>query len=404
MARWIPIKNSDGKGGVRYREHATRKHGIMPDRYYMLTYWWRGKSTADGVGWASDGWTPSKCFNLLAEIKQNQATGDGPCTLKEMREIAEETKAAEKQKRATEAKQTFPIFFKEIFLPDAEVRWKPETLRKAREHVKNWIAPVCGELPMRELSIVHANRIKSNLSAAGSSPRQMQYVFRTFAMVWGAAIDYGYVNAQCPTKSASFRLPKVDNERKKYLSREEEKLLFEKVAERSLNAYRIAVVAIDTGMRFSEIAALSWDCVDFKDKSIVILDTKGYIDRIVPMTTRVTELLRFMRETGLVFPNTAGGVQKSVPSSFIRAVADSGLNSDVRNKKMRVSFYTLRHTFASRLVQAGVDIYRIQRLLGHSTIDMTQRYSKLTQDNLRDAVGKIESPTVSQLKKRGHVI
>ncbi len=45
---------------------------------------------------------------------------------------------------------------------------------------------------------------------------------------------------------------------------------------------------------------------------------------------------------------------------------DAELNDGVENKKMRTSFHTLRHTYASRMVQAGVDLYRVQRLLGHS--------------------------------------
>jgi site-specific recombinase XerD len=57
---------------------------------------------------------------------------------------------------------------------------------------------------------------------------------------------------------------------------------------------------------------------------------------------------------------------------------------------MKASFHTLRHTYASRLVQAGVDLYRVQRLLGHSTPVMTARYSKLADDDLRDAVHVME--------------
>lgn len=401
MSKWKSIKNSDGKGGVRYREHKTRKHGIIPDRYYMLTYRWKGKSTADGVGWASDGWTPGKCFRLLEEIRRNQSTGKGPCTLKEMRELAEVEKEEQRKRKDAEKSQTFSAFFEDIFLPDAETRWKPETLRKTKEHVKNWIDPVTKSTPFRELSIVHANRIKSNLSAAGSSPRTMQYVFRNFAMIWDTAADYGYTDKICPTKLKSFRLPKVDNERKRYLSRLEEEVLFRKIIARSRTAYNIAVIAVDTGMRFSEIAKLTWDCVDFSRKAIAVVDTKGKVDRYIPMTERAAEtLIGIKSKSKLVFPNSKGLVMREVPSSFNRAVVDSGINKSVTNKKMRASFYTLRHTYASRLIQSGVDLYRVQRLLGHSTPIMTQRYAKLSDENLREAVNSIENGNnIIQFKK-----
>ncbi len=102
---WISIKDSDGKGGVRYREHPTRKHGILPDRYYAIRYWWwtesretgelkKGMKT-EGVGWASDGVKPSLCFDLLKRIKRNQKAGKGPCTLKEWRDAEAAEKKAE---------------------------------------------------------------------------------------------------------------------------------------------------------------------------------------------------------------------------------------------------------------------------------------------------------------------
>lgn len=71
-SKWIPLKNADGKGGVRYRKHPTRKHGAVPDRYYVINYWWQKKTVSEAVGWASEEWTPSECFRQLAMIKHNQ--------------------------------------------------------------------------------------------------------------------------------------------------------------------------------------------------------------------------------------------------------------------------------------------------------------------------------------------
>ena len=53
-------------------------------------------------------------------------------------------------------------------------------------------------------------------------------------------------------------------------------------------------------------------------------------------------------------------------------------------------FHSLRHTFASWLVQTGVDLYTVQKLMGHSTISMTERYAHLAPDNLKSAVKKLE--------------
>lgn len=405
MARWKTLKNADGKGGVRYREHPTRKHGAVPDRYYTLSYWWKKKSISEALGWASEQWTPSKCFEILAELKHNQTTGKVPCTLSEMREQSESEKETERKAQAAERQQTFKAFFDDIFLPDAKTRWKPQTTEKAIQHVKNWIDPTTGDIPMRELGLASINKIKANLSKIGRTPRMQQYVFRTFSMVWNAAFDHGFVNGPCPTKSTSFRLPKVDNERQRYLTIDEEITLLEKVMARSKQAHDMALVSLDAGLRFSEIASLTLGSVNIEKDSLQVLDSKGG-DRIVPMTARLSVLFELMapgKPSDLVFPNAKDQVHKEAPSAFRTAVLDAELNKGILNKKLRASFHTLRHTFASRQVQAGVDLYRVQRLLGHSTPMMTARYSKLADSDLRQAIQAMEQDKIIR-QSNGKVI
>lgn len=252
---------------------------------------------------------------------------------------------------------------------------------------------------MRDIKLSHIKKIRANLAKEGRSPRTQQYVFRTFAMVWDAARDEGLVKGPAPTKSKSFRLPKVDNERQRYLTIDEETLLLEKVKARGAAAHSMTILSIDTGMRFKEIARLTWGCVELDEDSIKVLDSKGH-DRYVPMTARVKSLFDSM-EAGkgkdLVFPTRKGTIQTHVPSSFTRGVVDSKLNDDIDDPKLKASFHTLRHTYASRMVQAGVDLYRVQRLMGHSTPVMTARYSKLADNDLKQAVETMER--ASEIKK-----
>jgi integrase len=123
------------------------------------------------------------------------------------------------------------------------------------------------------------------------------------------------------------------------------------------------------------------------------------------LTQRVLELFKSLevgRGDDLLFPARGGKVHYQVPSSFKRGVADAKLNNGITNRKMKASFHTLRHTFASRLVQAGVDLYRVQRLLGHSTPVMTARYSKLADDDLREAMQAMER--ANEVKKGAKII
>ncbi len=389
MAKWKPLKNADGRGGVRFREHKNRKHGAIPDRYFVIYYKRKGKLFEEAVGWAGDGWTPTKCFELLAEIKRNYKMGKSPSTLKEMRELADEEK---KEKQAQEEKRrgrTLKDFFYNTYYPSARVRWTKETAEKPEIHVRLWIDPVTGGTPFDELDITHVQQILRNLAEAGRSNRTQQYVFRTFSMIWNAAVDHGLTDKRCPTKVASFRLPKIDNERQRYLTLEEERIILQKIHARSPQAHNMAVISLYTGMRWREVARLRWWCLDVASRRISVLNTKGKKDRVLPMPNRVVDLINSMPSQDpdkLVFPDPDGELQPLVVNPVREAFKESGLNDNVTDKKMRASFHSLRHTYASRLVQGGVDLYRVQKLMGHSTLAMTARYSKLADENLHQAV------------------
>jgi site-specific recombinase XerD len=72
-------------------------------------------------------------------------------------------------------------------------------------------------------------------------------------------------------------------------------------------------------------------------------------------------------------------------------VASLGLNKGITDRRDKFVFHSLRHSFASWLVQAGQPLYTVARLLGHSTTAMTERYSHLCPDNFRNAVNCLEA-------------
>ncbi len=387
-------KGSTRFPGVRYRQHSSRKVGVQYDRFFFIRHTVDGKRIEEAVGWMSEKWTAEKAFNLLSELKRNKRIGEGPRTLEEKRAIEDAVKAAAAKEARAQQKRDIPFkkFFKTVVLPDMQGRLKPETVEKAESHVRIWLAPVVGVLPFRLITLDHVETIRTNLITAKRTPRTQQYVFGTFSTIWNYAEDHGLTQKRCPTKAKSFRLPKVDNEKQRYLTIDEERRLLLAVRQRGEGAHRMAMVSFDMGLRFKEVASLTWGCVDLDAGTVKVLDSKGH-DRYVPMTSRVRVLIESMvpgRPSELVFPDRYGQRMKQVPSSFKRGVVDAGLNEGVDNPKLKASFHCLRHTYASRLVQAGVDLYRVQRLLGHSTPVMTARYSKLADSDLKAAVEKME--------------
>ena len=79
------------------------------------------------------------------------------------------------------------------------------------------------------------------------------------------------------------------------------------------------------------------------------------------------------------------------PKTFSRVVESLGLNKGVTDPRHKVTFHTLRHTFASWLVSSGTSLYTVKELLGHKTSAMVERYSHLSQEAQRQAVGVIPS-------------
>jgi len=152
------------------------------------------------------------------------------------------------------------------------------------------------------------------------------------------------------------------------------------------------------GLRAGEVFALTWGCVDFGHGALTLLDTKSR-DRVVYMTQQVREML-LGRERGqpsdLVFPARGGGKIEAISKTFDKVVEAVGLNDGILDARQKVCFHTLRHTFASWHVQNGTDLYVVQKLLGHSTLTMTQRYAHLAPDTLRKATDMFDNSLKNQ--------
>ena len=130
-----------------------------------------------------------------------------------------------------------------------------------------------------------------------------------------------------------------------------------------------------------EIFGLKWQDVDFKREFIYLYNTKNVDQREVPLNENVKRVLIQIKrhpKSEYVFCNTDGSQRKDIRFSFFTALKKSGI------KEFR--FHDLRHTFASHLVMAGVDLNTVRELLGHKTIKMTLRYSHLSPYHKRRAV------------------
>ncbi len=171
---------------------------------------------------------------------------------------------------------------------------------------------------------------------------------------------------------------KEDNQRLRYLEEAEIKKLIE-ACQACIKP--IVIVAANTGMRKGEMLNLKWRDVDLQRGIIYLLDTKNSEKREVFLNEVVVGTLRALAHhptSEYVFCKANGSKYNDIKGYFGAALK----KCDILNFK----FHDLRHTFASHLVMAGVDLKTVQELLGHKTMEMTLRYSHLSPDHKKRAV------------------
>ena len=188
------------------------------------------------------------------------------------------------------------------------------------------------------------------------------------------AKEWGYIE-QVP----KIKLFKENNQRVRYLTEEEEEKLL-KLAPEPLKS--IIIIALNTGMRQGEILNLKWRDIDLNEGIIIIQDSKSKEKRIIYMNQFTKEVflnLLSNKSKEYVFEKEGKKLDTFYISHlFAKLVKQAGIK-DFR-------FHDLRHTFASRLVMAGVNLKTIQELLGHKDYKMSLRYSHLSPEIKKQAV------------------
>lgn len=149
------------------------------------------------------------------------------------------------------------------------------------------------------------------------------------------------------------------------------------------------VISLQTGMRAGEQYGLRWSDVDMKHKQIHVRESKNGTERYIPMLPEVEAAFRELKRMGLTRKDRAEGQPNDSPDDCCFALADpkkwwKAVLKEARVKKYR--WHDNRHTFCSRLVQAGKSIKIVQDLAGHRDIKMTARYAHLDQQSKRDAL------------------
>jgi integrase len=272
--------------------------------------------------------------------------------------------------------------------------------------------------PLHAFNPFMVEGMRQRWKKAGMLPRSINRDIQRLQSILARAVEWGVIDLH-PLKG--LKPMKADKTgRVRFLTTQEEAVLRKALADREeklrqarirFNTWRIArgrkplperegdlldhirplvLVALNTGLRRGELLGLKWGSVNFPAKLLTVTaaTAKSGHTRRVPLNTEALATLTAWHERqrkpaaeALVFPGHDGERMTRIDTAWGTLMKTAGL------KNFRL--HDCRHHFASRLVQAGVDLYTVKELLGHSEIAMTEKYSHLAPDNLRLAVEKV---------------
>jgi integrase len=158
---------------------------------------------------------------------------------------------------------------------------------------------------------------------------------------------------------------------------------------------QVVTLALHTGMRKGELLNLTWENVNLGERYIELTDQKNGEHSFITLDQTAIDTLRSIPrrvDSKYVFTGkVTGKPYYELKRHFEKAVIDAGL--------VGVSFHTLRHTCASQLVMARVDLVAVKEILRHKSIDTTMRYSHLSPAHKKSAVDTLEKVLLAKVEK-----
>ncbi|PLX83672.1 MAG: site-specific integrase [Desulfuromonas sp.] len=325
----------------------------------------------------------SKIFTANFTIKgKRYFFSTGKTTKREARAV----EAAERQKILNRSKLTPQEQGARTLLLDAidqtyEARWKhgKDSMRSYRRAIN--LAAIIGNMKVSDITESTISQLTKTLESKGYSVATINRYLACLKTVL----------KQAKQPSGAIKLKKERSSRLRVISKPEEAKIVNLLRQTDHGTRRqyfpdvadLVEVLVDTGMRLSEALNMHYEDVDFDSGLISIWVNKGDRPRSIPMTRRVRGILERRRTDNPIQPFTLKPHQAETAWRWVRK--ELGLEGE-----KEFVLHALRHTTASRMVNAGIDLYVVKEMLGHGTIQVTERYAHLAPHKLAHAVTVLE--------------
>jgi integrase len=264
--------------------------------------------------------------------------------------------------------------------------------------IRRHLRPAFGEFDLPAIGAVQLDAFRQTKREL--SPKTLANILTLLGSMLRLALDLGWLavvprvkKPKCPIDAASFAFLETQGQIDDFLRA---------AAAAGVDVFVLYATAIYTGMRSGELAALRWTDISLPRRMITVQrshdgPTKNGRSRHVPIGNALLPILTQWRQQNpspLVFPNRDGN--QHAPSARIfqerlHMVLDAaGFAKPKTGRNIHaLHFHSLRHTFASHWAMSGGDMWKLQRILGHQSIDMTMRYSHLCPSAFADDMDRL---------------
>ena len=383
----------------------------------------RGKECGKGIYQRKDGLYHARFVDKAGKRHEKYFQ-----TIPEARNWIEQAKYADKHEDVFVPSDTTVDAWFSFWIENIVGDLAPNTLRNYRERYKQNIQPIIGKMLLSDVKPMHCKKVLLSMDAdyAGSTIRQ---TYITMGTLFKAAKMNDLI-AKHPMDGVRFTKPVRATDDIKFLTRDEQRVFLE-TAKRSRNYNQYALI-LETGLRTGEMIGLTWDAIDFQNRTLTVNKTLEYRHkqhfwragppktqhsyRTIPLTSRAYDILKQLysqvserkgsellnstleymdRRTGetaslcmrdLVFINwrTEEPAKNSSYDTHLYKLCDE---AGIR----RFCMHALRHTYATRAIECGVQPKVLQKLLGHASIKTTMdRYVHVTAESLDYAIKQFQ--------------